>query len=170
MKDSDGEGNKRNRKIKIEPLSKDNLEAACKLANRVFSTEEEPPSVAFQESLNPPRSDLRYWVAVNSSGEVVGTVGLYYEEADEDRVYWLSWFCVKPEARNRGIGSQLLQFAINKTRKEGRKILKLYTSTDPNEFASHRLYEKYGFKLSGKGSLDADGFQILYYELKLRGK
>ena len=91
---------------------------------------------------------LRYWVAVTDQGKVGGIVGLYTTPGTEHEAVWLSWFCVDPAQRGQGIGGQLIEFAIAQAKATGKKILRLYTSNDPNEAAAQVLYEKYGFKIT----------------------
>ena len=164
--------------IRIEPLIQTRLEEAINLVNLVFPEEiEEPPGEEIPASLEPEKyqdfllkyqmSDIRYWLAIDGSDKVAGTVCLYCYEADKAEAFWLGWFCVHPEVRNNGIGTALLRFAINKARTGSKKFLRLYTSTEPNELDAHRLYEKHGFKLTGREPyLDSDA-EKLYYELKL---
>jgi ribosomal protein S18 acetylase RimI-like enzyme len=59
---------------------------------------------------------------------------------------WVSWFCVDPKARGKGIGQKLIEHTICLAAQAGVQRLRLYTSTDPNEEAAQRLYEKNGFK------------------------
>ncbi|MBI2626134.1 MAG: GNAT family N-acetyltransferase [Candidatus Nealsonbacteria bacterium] len=163
---------------KIRPLSKKRLNEAVNLLNEVFpSEEEEPPSEELPASLNEQeyksylsrttKSDVKYWLAVDDSGRVAGTVGLYCYEKDKNEAFWLGWFCVRPDCRRKGIGEKLLRFAINKAKRQGKTFLRLDTSTDPDELTARRLYEKYGFKLIGRGPHPDASIEKLYYELKL---
>ncbi|MBA7660192.1 hypothetical protein ES703_68192 [subsurface metagenome] len=164
--------------IEIELLTDKTLREAVNLLNRVFQNEEEEaPGDELPASLNPKKykdflletqiSELRYWVAIDNTGKVVGTTGLYCYSYDEHEAYWLGWFCVHPDLRKRGIGNKLLRFSIVKARKSGKKFLRLYTSTNPNELNAHRLYKKHGFRLFKKESLGDTDLKKLYYELKL---
>ncbi len=164
----------------IQELSKENIKKAINVVNKVFPKQSplEKASLGFKASLSRTNifyklalkavkvTDLSYWVAMDlATGKVLGTTGLYTRKKDEDEAYWVGWFCVDPEARGRKIGSGLLDFTIEKAREEGKRFLRLYTSNDPNELLSHKLYEKRGFSKIGeepKGKL-----KIIYYELKL---
>lgn len=53
---------------------------------------------------------------------------------------------VRPEYRGRGIGSALLQFAIEAARADG--LLRLTLLTDADNARAHRLYERAGFSFS----------------------
>jgi len=171
--------------IKIEALTQRTLKEAVDLVNIVFPDQgEEPANIGFPASLNPEKykdflsktqillskiqiPELRYWVAIDDSGRVVGTIGLYCYEKDKEEAYWLGWFCVDPATRKQGVGTRLLRFCIEKTKKQGKKFLRLWTTTDPNELDAHRLYEKYGFKLVREEQFGDTALKKLYYELKL---
>ena len=66
--------------------------------------------------------------------------------ADATEAVWVAWFCVDPKARGRGIGQALIDHTVSRARNAGFNRIRLYTSTDPNEAAAQRLYEKNGFK------------------------
>ena len=56
-------------------------------------------------------------------------------------------FIVRPELRGRGIGSRLIRYAIEESRKEG--LLRLILLTDGDNVNAQRLYERAGFTRSG---------------------
>ncbi len=87
-----------------------------------------------------------FWVAVDGDGTVVGTTGLHAYARDHEEARWLSWFCVAPEARGRGIGRDLLDFAIRQARERGFRYLRLYTGSDPDEAKAQVLYESRGLR------------------------
>ena len=162
----------------IKSLTTETSEEAINLLDLVFVDQgNEPARIAFLASLDPEQykefllgvkiTELRYWLTIDDSGKVVGTTGLYCYEIDKEETYWLGWFCVHPNARNQGIGTRLLQFSIEEAKKHGKKFLRLYTSTDPNESDAHKLYEKHKFiKLPKKESWFDTEFEILFYELR----
>ena len=84
-------------------------------------------------------------VYVDDAGRVLGTTGLYRYTKDANHASWVAWFCVDPEARGRGVGQALLEHTVEKARSAGFRLVRLYTSTDPNEAAAQRLYERNGF-------------------------
>jgi ribosomal protein S18 acetylase RimI-like enzyme len=88
------------------------------------------------------------WVAIDEDdGRVVGTVGLFTREDDRDEAYWLDWFAVHPEARGRGLGGRMLEFAVDTARNDGKKFLRLNTDDIPLEKAAQHLYESHGLKV-----------------------
>lgn len=84
-------------------------------------------------------------VYVDEDNLVLGTSGLYRYKKDCDKAVWVAWFCVDPKARGRGIGQTLIEHTVARARLAGVSLIRLYTSTDPNEAAAQRLYEKNGF-------------------------
>jgi ribosomal protein S18 acetylase RimI-like enzyme len=57
---------------------------------------------------------------------------------------------VDPKARGRRIGQALIEHTVARARDAGDKLIRLYTSTDPNEAAAQHLYEKNGFVEIGR--------------------
>jgi len=108
---------------------------------------------------------LKYWVALDENDKVCGTTGLYSEKNDFHEAIWLSWFCVDPDMRGRGIGKQLIEFSIETARGYKKKYLRLYTSDDPNEAAAQFLYEKYGFNIVRTEK--KRGYTLMYRERAL---
>lgn len=169
--------------FRILPLTKERLEEAVKLADDIFPSEyeEEPAKTEIPASLSPDNyrdfflktgilPSLRYWVAIDEDDKVVGIVGLYRYEADEE-AEWLGWYLVAPSARKQGVGTELLQFAAKEARKQGRKFLRLYSTTDPNSFDAHRLFKGFGFRLIEEEAWEPDPrFTKLIFELNLKAQ
>jgi GNAT superfamily N-acetyltransferase len=143
--------------IRIEPLSYVTLPQAGVIADRTFPHEEYVPSFILLLSREPEKHagdweehqliDLKYWVALVGN-RVVGITGYYWQRPDGDDAFWLSWFCVDPSFRRRGIGTTLLELIENEARKHGKKFLRLYTSTHPSEANAQILYDKRGYRFT----------------------
>jgi GNAT superfamily N-acetyltransferase len=165
--------------IKIEKLTEKYLEDASRLADTVFKDEPILPSVAFEASLDQNKLDklnekstgeiysLEYFVAVDETGKVLGTTGLYALEEDKQEAYWLGWYCVDLKFRGKHIGSKLLDFTINIARERGKKILRLYTSPSDDEKKAQDVYDSRGFKTTGMEKKENSKFETIYKELKL---
>ena len=150
--------------IRIEHLEDDHLPAARKLVWRVFPHQTIPERFSFWAIANRRSSFVRWvtaWAGVaefldlwgafdEETGTLLGTTGLYACTHDAAEAVWLAWFCVAPEARRQGIGSQLLDFSIAEARRTGRRYLRLYTSNRSNEAAAQVLYESRGLKVVKK--------------------
>ena len=60
---------------------------------------------------------------------------------------YLEDFVVRPELRGRGVGTRLIRYAIEESRKES--LLRLMLLTDGDNTSAQRLYESVGFARSG---------------------
>jgi GNAT superfamily N-acetyltransferase len=169
--------------MQIQALSRSTLSSAIELANLVFPYQKvlERADIAFRLSLASgwiPKlilrlasvAEARYWFALNEDGDVIGVTGLYKYLRDKDDSLWLGWTCVSPMERGKGIGGKLVDFAIAKSRSEGKKFLKLYTSNHPNESAAQHLYERRGLQIVGERELQGSNFKRIYRELDLKTK
>lgn len=82
------------------------------------------------------------------NGEFIGEGALVLDTADPDytipgkRVY-VSRMIVKKEYRNRGIGSEILEFLIRKVENMG--FSEMTIGVDKNNLNALHLYKKYGF-------------------------
>lgn len=92
------------------------------------------------------KAKVAFDVYIDDTGAVRGTTGLYQYEKDAREAVWVAWFCVDPKARGKGIGQKLIEHTIRMAGQAGFRRVRLYTSTDPNEEAAQRLYQKNGFK------------------------
>jgi GNAT superfamily N-acetyltransferase len=92
------------------------------------------------------KDKVAFDVCVDEAGRVLGTTGLYRYKKDAGEAVWVGWFCVDPKMRGRGIGQALIEHTVERAREAGFDRVRLYTSTDPNEEAAQRLYERNGFK------------------------
>jgi len=93
---------------------------------------------------------IAFDVCVDNSGVVLGTTGLYRYNRDADEAVWIAWFCVDPAVRGCGIGQALLDHTVSVAQVAGFSRVRLYTSTDPREADAQRLYEKNGFRETGR--------------------
>lgn len=141
--------------MKIIPLTKKYLTKAIGLVSSVFPGED-IVSKAFEASVDKDAFEefiseytqvksLEYFIAVDENDTILGTNGLYSLQEDLDDSYWLGWYCVDPNHRGKGIGKALLNYCVDEAKRRGKKYLKLYTSTDPNEAKAQEVYEKSGF-------------------------
>jgi len=167
--------------VKIEPLSEATLNETIDLSRRLFPLEppEYSPKVCFLASLAPEKyrgffeglgiTQANYWVARTENGKVVGVAGLYSSKGDEAEAYWGGWGGVDENFRGQGIFSALAKFVVQKAKDDGKKFLRLYTSTHPNEADAQRFYDTHGFVITKREPLQIGDktFEKLYRELKL---
>lgn len=94
-----------------------------------------------------PRSDAwRCWLAEDGAGEALGVVWVQFVEklpnpvGEPDLHAYLTGFYVRPAARNRGVGSALLDAALAEC--EARGVDNVFLWPTPR---SRTMYERYGF-------------------------
>ena len=82
------------------------------------------------------------WVA-ELDGLVVGF--LAYELHVKDKTGEVILLAVHPEYQNRGIGTELNNFALEKMKESGMTLAKVETGGDPSHAPARRSYEKAGY-------------------------
>ena len=160
------------------PLSKDNLEEAIDLVYSVFPDDAnsmDDPAVAYRASIDKEGNQdfiqrhhletLQYFIVKNFPDEkIVGVTGWYTEARGPKDIIWLGWYCIDPNERGKGFGKEILEWTIGKVKEMGYRVMKLYTTTDPNEAAAQILYEKIGFKLIGEEQEEGRAYLTLFRE------
>ncbi len=128
------------------------MPALCELLTVLFSQEAEfSPSRDAQRRgldliLGSPETG--HILVARDDGKVLAMVSLLYtvSTALGAKVAWLEDMVVSPGARDRGIGSQLLDFAIRFAREQGCRRLTLLT--DQDNASAQRFYQRQGFTFS----------------------
>lgn len=82
------------------------------------------------------------WVA-EVDGVVVGFVA--YKFHSTDRTGEVDLLAVHPEYQNRGIGTELNRFALEKMKESGMKLAMVGTGGDESHAPARRSYEKAGY-------------------------
>ena len=82
------------------------------------------------------------WVA-ELDGKVVGF--LAYELNTDDKTGEVQLLAVDPEYQNRGIGTELNIFALEKMKESGMKMAVVGTGGDPGHAPARRSYQKAGY-------------------------
>lgn len=137
----------------IEPLK---LEEYSKCSN-IWNMKAQPLTEKWREEI---AKGNRLVFVYKINGEFVGEGALVIDTGDPDytlpdkRVY-VSRMIVKKEYRNRGIGSEILEFLIRKAKEMGFSEMTIGVDKD-NENALH-LYRKYGFTEVLFDGKDEDG-------------
>ena len=87
---------------------------------------------------------------------------------DKKEANWLAWTCVDPEFRGKKIGAKLIDMMIEKSKKAGKKYLRLYTTDLEDQKVARVAYEKRGF-LETKRERDKEhNCYTIYLELDLK--
>lgn len=125
----------------IEPLS---VEDYHKCSN-IWNMKAQPLAEKWCEEI---ASGNRQVFIYKINGEFIGEGALVFNTGDPDytipdrRVY-VSRMIVKKEYRNRGIGSEILEFLIKKAKESG--FSEMTIGVDKDNVNALHLYRKYGF-------------------------
>ena len=136
--------------MQIEIARAADIPALSALLTLLFSQEAEfrPDEAAQQRGLAAIIAEPsigQILLARDDSGAVIGMVSLLFSisTALGARVALLEDMVVSPQARNSGLGSQLLQAAIVQARHLGCRRITLLTDLD--NLAAQRFYARHGF-------------------------
>jgi GNAT superfamily N-acetyltransferase len=136
----------------IEPATLEDIAQLTDLLTRLFTQEADfQPDRAKQERglrmiIESPDSGRIF--AAHDGSEIVGMVCLLFtiSTAEGGPVCWLEDMVVRPDHRSSGLGSRLLQHAINFARSNG--LTRITLLTDRMNEDAIRFYERHGFKPS----------------------
>lgn len=136
----------------ITPATLSDIPVLCELLAELFSQEAEfEPNTAAQiqgltQIIDHP--DLGVILVYRQGQDILGMLNVLYtwSTALGSRVALLEDMLVIPEARAAGIGTQLLQYAIDFAQQQGCKRMTLLTDAD--NVAAQRFYARQGFSLS----------------------
>ncbi|WP_207649463.1 ribosomal protein S18-alanine N-acetyltransferase [Anaeromicropila populeti] len=120
-------------------MCEDDLEEVCSIENKMFS---KPWSKSDFFTSMKNRQNI-YLVAEEPQGEIVGYCGCW-GVVDEGQITNVA---VKPEARCKGIGTEMLKELIRIGRDEG--LLQFTLEVRESNMQAIRLYEKLGFSSAG---------------------
>ncbi len=88
--------------------------------------------------------DTNVWVAVDA-GSTVGFVAVKLDsESSMGEIYMVA---VDPDSQGHGIGSALIEFALDWMKEAGMAIAMVETGADPGHAPARHTYEKLGFGL-----------------------
>jgi GNAT superfamily N-acetyltransferase len=138
--------------MQITPANASDIPALCELLNILFAQEAEfkpdyeAQSRGLARIISNPETGLI--VVARQDSKVVGMVNLLYtvSTALGDRVALLEDMVVSPNVRGSGVGSRLLEQAIQLARLDGCKRITLLT--DRANESAQRFYQKHGFGFS----------------------
>ena len=88
--------------------------------------------------------DTNVWVAIDA-GTTVGFVAVKLHS--EDNMGEIYMVAVDPDFQGRGIGSALIEFALEQMKEAGMSIAMVETGGDPGHAPARHAYEKSGFEL-----------------------
>lgn len=106
----------------------------------------------FSEIYNTPEN--KYWVAEDTSGKLLGGVGIGKIAELPDVCELQKMYCL-PTARGTGVSHQLIETALNHAKKYYKEC---YLETLENMIAAQKFYEKYGFRRLEKTLIKTEHF------------
>jgi GNAT superfamily N-acetyltransferase len=149
--------------MQIEPYNPGQLEAVIQLSLRAW----EPVFDSLQNALNAEvygvfypagwrvsqqkavetvcaAEDTKVWVAIESNSTVGFVATKLHAEDNMGEIYMVA---VDPDFQGRGIGSALIEFALDWMKQAGMAIAMVETGGDPGHAPARHTYEKAGFEL-----------------------
>jgi N-acetylglutamate synthase-like GNAT family acetyltransferase len=101
------------------------------------------------------------YIALSSQSDLLGSVTLVDSDMDthQELTPWLAGLYVQPDFRNLGIGSKLVNHAVNKVRSMGISQLFLYSSTAAG------LYMKLGWQVINEESYEGEKVSVMVFNL-----
>ncbi|KST66302.1 GNAT family N-acetyltransferase [Mastigocoleus testarum] len=149
--------------MRIEPYDPQHLDAVIRLSLRawtpVFDSIQKAMNTDVYQAFYPDNwrvsqqkavkdvcaaEDTNVWVAINV-GATVGFVAVKLHS--EDRMGEIYMLAVDPDFQGRGIGSALIEFALDWMKDAGMSIAMVETGGDPGHAPARHTYEKSGFEL-----------------------
>jgi GNAT superfamily N-acetyltransferase len=88
--------------------------------------------------------DTNVWVAINTSSTVGFVAVKLHSEDSMGEIYMIA---VDPDFQCHGIGTALIEFALNWMKDAGMSVAMVETGGDPGHERARRTYEKLGFGL-----------------------
>ena len=121
---------------------KEDIENVRSFFCQIFPEETENSLLYFEKSITGQHQfqRLEYYLC-HENNVIVGITGVYADNNDE---CWLGWFGIRPEYRQRGYATSILNLQLQQMQSYGYKICRLYTDKVINKNAVN-LYLKTGF-------------------------
>jgi GNAT superfamily N-acetyltransferase len=163
-------------KIKLVPLNWFNMLTAWLVAKRIFSKCSLSILQTYATSLLPRwpwpariRKALAkhsYYI-VSDGSAAIGITGLYTITDQSDEA-WIGWYGLDSNKRGSGTGSSVLRATIDLARRDGHRMLRLWTTTGSLTAKANELYRSFGFSPEPT-QYKFIGLPILIYSLSLQG-
>ncbi|MEG3897654.1 MULTISPECIES: GNAT family N-acetyltransferase [unclassified Microcoleus] len=149
--------------IRIEPYDAHQLDAVIRLSLRawapVFDSIENAMNADVYRAFYPDNwrvsqqkavedvcaaEDTNVWVAIDASSTVGFVAVKLHSEDSMGEIYMVA---VDPDFQGQGIGTALIEFALNWMKDAGMSVAMVETGGDPGHERARRTYEKVGFEL-----------------------
>jgi ribosomal protein S18 acetylase RimI-like enzyme len=149
--------------VQIEPYNPHNLDAVVRLSLRawtpVFDSIQNAMDAEVYREFYPDNwcvsqqkavedvcaaEDTNVWVAIET-GFTVGFVAVKLDS--ESRMGEIYMIAVDPDYQGHGIGTALIEFALDRMKDAGMSVAMVETGGDPGHAPARHTYEKLGFGL-----------------------
>ncbi|MFB2977362.1 GNAT family N-acetyltransferase [Microseira sp. BLCC-F43] len=149
--------------IRIEPYNADQLDAVIRLSLRawtpVFDSIQKAMDADVYRAFYPDNwrvsqqkavegvcaaDDTNVWVAIAADSTVGFVAVKLHSESSMGEIYMVA---VDPDFQGQGIGSALIEFALDWMKDAGMSVAMVETGGDPGHAPARRTYEKRGFRL-----------------------
>lgn len=124
--------------IKLVKITKDNLELACSIQNKIFPKENARANYLEQITKAPVRKECNYCIVY--LGNIPIGVGGFYSYKIYPNDAWLGWYGILEEYRHKGYGTLTLEKSIELAKDKNYHNFRLYTDEYAKE--AHKIYEK----------------------------
>lgn len=110
--------------------------------------------------------DGRALYVLTNAAAVAGLVGLHFYVWGPPENVWLSWFALDPHLHGRGLGTRLLQAAMNEARHQHHMKLFVETYSTPEFARARAFYLARGFTKVGtvRSYLPNGGSMVVFYK------
>lgn len=161
----------------IESLQAESLLAAQQVAAELFPWEAEHQQ-ALPAAVYPERHPAFYrdrgleavrCRVVRHADQVAGLAALYSYARQPDDI-WLAWYGLRPFVRGLGLGARLLDLVTEEARREGRSVLRLWTTDEAEYQKAVQLYHRRGFICEQAPSAPGETWKTLVFSLGLNGQ
>jgi mycothiol synthase len=149
--------------MRIEPYDAHQLDAVIRLSLRawdpVFDSIENAMNADVYRAFYPDHwrvsqqkavedvcaaEDTNVWVAIDSSSTVGFVAVKLHSEDSMGEIYMVA---VDPDFQGQGIGTALIEFALDWMKDAGMSVAMVETGGDPGHERARRTYEKVGFEV-----------------------
>ena len=87
--------------------------------------------------------NCRYW-CITAGEKVIGLTGIYQRKHDQPNTVWLGKTCIAFDFQGHGLGTYLIDFAIQQSTEAGMNRLNVYVAR--NNRRAIRFYQRCGFR------------------------
>ena len=117
------------------------------LGNTIYECAQLPEDLAQKNILKALFDEDSIWKTwkVTYNEKTIGFISIRLDE--ENKVGEIGLNAIDPNFSNKGIGTQMYQFAVDIMKKAGMKVATVATGGDPSHLPARKAYQKAGFSV-----------------------